>query len=119
MQVIRKTLTNKIITDFKTAIMNNDFEIVKREKNNYFIRRFRLNKSKIRHILLNLNETDFNKIDEELNSDLYGNGQIIIFLTNKKLTNFHGYDENVKVYIKVKLNENEIVPLISFHEAEF
>ena len=40
-------------------------------------------------------------------------------MTNKDLVNFHGEIENIKIYIKLKLIEDMVIPVISFHEAEF
>ena len=60
-----------------------------------------------------------NWIDDDRNKDEYGEGPIAIFKISKKLINFHGEIEVVKIYIKIKLLENKIIPIISFHEAEF
>lgn len=83
------------------------------------MRKFRLNPTTIKNILLNLDYSSFVKLDDDKNKDEYGEGPIIIFLINKSLINFHGESEEVKIYIKLKLLENKIIPIISFHEAEF
>ena len=83
------------------------------------MRRFRLNYSAIKDILLSLEHSSFVRIDDDRNKDEYGEGPIAIFKISKKLINFHGEIEVVKIYIKIKLLENKIIPIISFHEAEF
>ena len=83
------------------------------------MRKFRLNHSRIKDILLRLDSSSFHKIDEERNKEEYGEEPVVIFMSNKELVNFHGIIENVKIYIKIKLVENMVVPIISFHEAEF
>jgi hypothetical protein len=83
------------------------------------MRRYRLNYSAIKSILLNLDYSSFDRIDADRNKDEYGEGPIIIFIVNKNLINFHGEREDVKIYIKIKLLENQIIPIISFHKAEF
>lgn len=70
------------------------------------MRRFRLNHSAIKIILLKLDYSSFVKIDEDRNKEQYGDGPIIIFLVKKELINFHGETEEVKIYIKIKLVEN-------------
>lgn len=100
------------------AIKNNGFIIEDRPKNKIFIRRFRLNPSSIKKILLKLNASSLYKIDDDRNKDYYGDEPVVFFILDEKLVNFHGEDEKVKIYIKIKLYEDDIVPVISFHEAE-
>ena len=119
MNIIEKKLKNKIINDIKESIRKNDFEISSRNKNKIFMRKFRLNHSKIKDILLSLDSSSFDKIDEERNKEEFGEDPVVIFITNKELINFHGIIENVRIYIKIKLVANVVVPIISFHEAEF
>lgn len=84
------------------------------------MRRFRLNHSSIKEILLSLDSSSsFYKIDEDRNKDNFGEGPVVILMTNKELVNFHGEIENIKIYIKLKLIEDMVIPVISFHEAEF
>ncbi len=101
------------------AIKKHGFIISDRSKNKQFMRRFRLNYSAIKNILLNLDYSSFVRIDDDRNKEEYGDGPIAIFKISKNLFNFHGESEVVKIYIKIKLLENEIIPIISFHEAEF
>lgn len=101
------------------SIENNGFKISDRNKNKQFMRKFRLNYSAIEKILLNLDHSSFVRIDDDRNKDEHGEGPIAIFKISKNLINFHGESEVVKIYIKIKLLENEIIPIISFHEAEF
>ena len=44
---------------------------------------------------------------------------VIITIVYLVSINFYGIIENVKIYIKIKLVANVVVPIISFHEAEF
>lgn len=101
------------------SIKNNDFEIVDRNKNKVFMRKYRLNHSSIKKILLSLDYSSICKIDEDKSKDEFGQKPIIILKTKKELINFHGESEEVTIYIKLKLLEDRVVPIISFHEAEF
>lgn len=112
-------LKTRFVDKIKESIKNNDFEISDRSKNKIFMRRFRLNHSSIKEILLSLDYSSFYKIDEDWNKENFGEGPVVILITNKELVNFHGEIENIKIYIKLKLIEDMVIPVISFHEAEF
>ena len=112
-------LKTRFVDKIKESIKNNDFEISDRSKNKIFMRRFRLNHSSIKEILLSLDYSSFYKIDEDRNKENFGEGPVVILMTNKDLVNFHGEIENIKIYIKLKLIEDMVIPVISFHEAEF
>lgn len=101
------------------CINNNDFIISDRSKNKQFMRKFRLNHYAIKNILLNLEHSSFIRIDNDRSKEEYGEDPIVIFKISKNLVNFHGENEEVKIYIKLKLLVNKIIPIISFHEAEF
>lgn len=116
---IEVQLKTSIVEKVVQSINKNNFIISPRIKNKQFMRKFRLKPSAIRKILLDLDYSSFVKIDDDRNKDEYGEGPIIVFLINKTLINFNGESEKVKIYIKIKLLENEIIPIISFHEAEF
>ena len=92
-------MITKIVENIKESIRNNDFEISDRSKNKIFMRKFRLNHSKIKNILLCLDSSSFHKIDEERNKEEYGEEPVVIFVSNKELVNFHGEIENIKIYI--------------------
>ena len=112
-------LKTRFVDKIKESIKNNDFEISDRSKNKIFMRRFRLNHSSIKEILLSLDYSSFYKIDEDRNKENFGESPVVILITNKELVNFHGEIENIKIYIKLKLIEDMVIPVISFHEAEF
>ena len=112
---LKSIISEKIIRSIK----NNDFEIVDRNKNKIFMRKYRLNHSSIKNILLSLDYSSVYKIDEDRQKEEFGQKPIIILKTAKELINFHGEAEEVTIYIKLKLFEDRVVPIISFHEAEF
>lgn len=47
----------------------------------------------------------------------YGLEEVVIFHIECKLVDFHGDENDVKVYVKIKNKENNM-PVISFHECE-
>ena len=119
MQVLQAKLKNALIDDLKNLLLRNDFEVVHREKNRNFMRKFRLNKSKIRDILLALNQDDYYGYDSDENQNEYGQAPIIMFIVKTVLINFHGVEEEIEIYIKIKVRREGILPVISFHQAEF
>lgn len=112
-------LKSNIISRVIRSIENNDFQISDRSKNKIFMRRFRLNHSSVKNILLSLNHTSIVKIDEDHHELEFGEEPIIICKVRKTLINFHGESEEVTIYIKLKLFEDKIIPVISFHKDEF
>ncbi len=107
-----------ITTGVKEMIRSNDFFVIPRDKNDDFIRKYRLNKSRIRAILLNLSKFDYVGETEDYGKDVHGDACLILFEKEIMLTDFHGIDRLVSIYIKIKEVENRKVPVISFHESE-
>lgn len=107
------------LTEFKDKIQEDLFEIKKRKKNNDTVRLYRLNRRKIRNMLLEIEIKDFvHKRIDESHYDL-GNGLLVVFKRTYRLTNMFGDEADVIVYIKYKeVGENDIIPVISFHEDD-
>lgn len=108
-----------MIDIIKESVEKNDFIIVNRDKNKTFMRRFRLNHTSIKKILLSLNYLSIDKIDEDINKNEFGGDPIVVLIETCNLVNFHGENEEVRIYIKIKMIKDKVVPVISFHEAEF
>ena len=60
-----------------------------------------------------------NLINIEYDDDViqYGTEEVVIFHVDCLLKDFHGNENNVKVYIKIK-NKKYNMPVISLHECE-
>lgn len=105
----------------KEKVLKEEYYISKRDKNELFRRKYRFTKkSDYGNILLKLNSSDFSKYDKEEQPDNYGEGIIYVFIKEWCLKNIHGDEENVNLYIKIKIpNEGEHLPVISFHVSEY
>lgn len=111
---ISEVITNEI----KEKIANYDFEVIPRDKNNYFKRMYRLNETKIREILMSLTRHDYIEQVTDYDRSEHGYDPLVIFEKDVKLTNIHGVDEWVTIYVKIKDVEGRRVPVISFHKSE-
>ena len=99
-------------------ISNDKFIIIKSEKNDLFIRNYRLCKKEIKDKILSKISTD-NFISEEFDIDTlkYGNEKVAIFYVECKLVDFHGIEKNIIVYLKIKERIDNLIT-ISIHEKE-
>ena len=111
---ISEVITNEI----KEKIANYDFIVIPRDKNKYFLRMYRLNKTGVREILMSLNRHDYVEQVTDYDRLEHGCDPLVIFEKDVKLTNFHGVDEWVTIYVKIKDVEGKRVPVISFHKSE-
>jgi len=111
---ISEVITNEI----KEKIANYDFIVIPRDKNKDFLRMYRLNKTGVREILMSLNRHDYVSQVTDYDELEHGCDPLLIFEKDVKLTNFHGVDEWVTIYVKIKDVEGERVPVISFHKSE-
>ena len=111
---ISEVITNEI----KEKIENYDFIVIPRDKNKDFKRMYRLNNSKIREILMSLTSHDYVEQVTDYDRLEHGCDPLVIFEKDVKLTNFHGVDEWVTIYVKIKDVEGKRVPVISFHKSE-
>lgn len=110
---------NILIRKIKEKVNKDEFVLIPREKNQFFLRLYRLNRTKVKNILSQLAPDDFSyKTPDEKYSD-YGNGMLIVFKKKIVLENINGIIKEVIVYIKCKeIDCGEIIPIISFHENE-
>ena len=104
------------ITHILKLIKDDKYNIILREKNKVFIYKYKLNKEKIKKILLSLTEDDIQYELEDKEYVKYGNEKLIVFKKDIKLLDFYG-SEITRIYIKIKKKENEL-PIISFHDSE-
>ena len=117
-------ISEKVILEnvlyIRDKVEKDEFYIVHRDKNTAFRRKFKFIKiSDYKKVLLNLNVNDYVKSSYEEEPEEHGKGSIHIFLKEDTLYNFHGEKEKVKIYIKIKIpDEEESLPIISFHEDE-
>lgn len=107
-----------ITNEVKNKIKNYDFKVVHRSKNKNFYRKYRLNDGEVRKILLKLNPNDYVGMVEDYDEANHESGLLIIFKKEETLINYHGVEEDVVIYIKMKDVEGKRVPIISFHESE-
>ena len=111
----------KNVMYIRDKVEKDEFYIVSRDKNTAFRRKFKFIKiSDYKKVLLNLNVKDYIKSSYEEEPDEHGKGSIHIFLKEDTLYNFHGEKEKVKIYIKIKIPDEEgSLPIISFHESDY
>lgn len=109
----KQIYTNEILEYIK----DDNFEIVPREKNFNFINKYNLDKIKIKNMLLSLKGEDFINEVEDIDYLEYGIEKLIIYKKEYKLISMFGNQENVLVYIKIKLKDTKL-PIISFHLDE-
>ena len=78
-------------------------------------------RSAINNIIKNfvINQDDYYGYDSDENQNEYGQAPIIMFIVKTVLINFHGVEEEIEIYIKIKVRREGILPVISFHQAEF
>ena len=106
---IQAEIRRAYIKQIRKAIENDNFTIKDREKNNKFIRKYRLKTAEQKSLLLQISlenciEGPVKSIHQEFESK--------IFKFKVK------FKENIIVYIKVELDLNSHVICISFHEDE-
>ena len=87
---------------------------VKNEKNRKFIERYNLNSNKQKEMLVELEVKDFCYSVDNYNNP---NEKLYIFCREYELNNW-GIIENVDVYIKVVIKQNNFIVIISFHKLE-
>lgn len=109
----KQIYTNEILEYIK----DDNFEIVPREKNFNFINMYNLDKIKIKNMLLSLKGEDLINEVEDIDYLEYGMEKLIVYKKIYKLINIFGKEENVSVYIKIKLKDSKL-PIISFHLDE-
>ena len=108
----------QFLSNFKSLIEKGCFEVIKTNKNEITRRRFRLNKTKIKEILLTLNEEDFKYKLLDNSYGKYGPNPLQVYKKKIQLLNFNGEEEMISLYIKIKEGRENYVPIISFHEDD-
>lgn len=86
----------------------------KNEKNTKFIETYKLNKNKQKQMLIKLETNDFC-----YSADNYNNPKerLYFFCREYELNNW-GTIENVQVYIKIAIKQDDFVVVVSFHKPE-
>lgn len=110
----------KLIDDLLLKIENNNFHVVFREnsKNKDFMRRFRIvDKEGVKEILKKISVDNLQSVEFDNEVIKYGLEELFIFHIECELIDFHGEENTVKVYVKIKNKENDM-PVISLHECE-
>lgn len=87
---------------------------VKNEKNRKFIERYNLNSNKQKEMLVELEVKDFCYSVDNYNNP---HEKLYIFCREYELNNW-GIIENVDVYIKIVIKQNDFIVIISFHKLE-
>ncbi len=87
---------------------------VKNEKNRKFIERYNLNSNKQKEMLVELEVKDFCYSVDDYNRP---HEKLYIFCREYELNNW-GIIENVDVYIKIVIKQNDFIVIISFHKLE-
>lgn len=104
----------------KRLINENDKKLiiaVNRDKNLKFMIKYSLNKSIVKEMLNKLTENDFR--EKVINKkEKYKDEELYIFSIKEELVDFSGNINSVEIYIKFNLKD-DLVYLISFHEAEY
>ena len=103
-QIVRQKLT--IIKQLVTKDKNGDkFILINRDKNRNFLLEYGLLINNIKDIILNLEINDYYKGPEKDEAGF--EGEIWVFTPTF---------QNIKLYIKIRLNNNTLVVCISIHE---
>ena len=98
-------------------IKANNYIIIPRDKNEYFINKYILDKSKINKMLLLLKEEDMQYELEDKEYLKYGPENLIVFKKEYELIDFYGNNKKEVLYIKIKMKD-KVLPIISFHLDE-
>ncbi len=98
-------------------IKSSNYVVVPRDKNDFFINKYMLDKAKINEMLLLLKEEDMQYELEDKEDSKYGPENLIVFKKQYELIDFYGNNKSEIVYIKIKMKEN-VLPIISFHLDE-
>ena len=115
-----KSKKKKLIEELLFKIENLNYYIVLRNdfKNKNFMRKYRIiDKKDAKAILNKISIDNLFSIEYDDNVIKYGPEEVIIFHIDCKLIDFHGEENKVKVYVKIKNKENNM-PVISLHECE-
>lgn len=115
---LSKSQIKSLVDTLLLKINNGEFTIVKRDKNNLFMIEYRLNKEKLKTMVLSKISED-NFVSEEFDYDTikYGAENVAIFIIECNLINFNGEQKDLKVYVKIKEKIDYLIT-ISVHEEE-
>lgn len=109
------------ISEFKKLIKNNRFTISRNEKrkeNIEFLEAFKINVSKVKEILLNIEVHDFCYAVDNKNPN-FAYEKLYIFCPQYELDNW-GQNKTVDIYVKTNLIENKdrnkYMIVVSFHK---
>lgn len=111
---IEKQIYIKQTVDF---IKEDKFEIIPRDKNENFIYKYRLDRNKIKQMLLSLDKDDIKYKVKDIEYIKYGEEPLVVFKKQFHLVDKFGRDKDEIVYIKIKIKEGKL-PIISFHLDE-
>lgn len=109
----KKVYMKKIVDQIK----KDQYKIILREKNEMFINQFKLDKIKIKKMLLVLKYEDIIYLVKDIEYLKYGPEKLVVFKKQYQLVDKYGNNKKVLVYIKIKMKEG-ILPIISFHQNE-
>jgi len=103
--------------EIKEKIKIDKFNVIPREKNEFFINRYLLDKNKIKNMLLSLKDEDMQYELEDKEYLKYGPENLIVFKKQYELIDMYGIKKCEEVYIKIKMKDN-VLPIISLHIDE-
>jgi len=115
---LSKKEIKELVEFLLTKINKDEYGIVPRYKYTAFITRYRLDQELLKkQVLLKISVDNF--ISEEFDNDTikYGIEKVAIFNVECELTDYHGKNKSLKVYIKIKEKTDKLI-MISVHEAE-
>ena len=109
----------ELVRKIYEKINSDDYVIlISRDKNKKFIREYNLNHDSIKSkILSKISISNFVSEETDDNTLKYGIDPVAIFHIKCDLINFLGEEKEVKVYVKIKLDEPKHI-VISLHECE-
>lgn len=107
----------KYLNEIKKSVIADKFIVCttsKNEKNRKFIERYKLDSSKQKQMLIELEVNDFC-----YSADNYNNPQekLYFFCREYELNNW-GIIEKIEVYIKIAIKQDNFIVVVSFHKPE-
>ena len=103
--------------EIKEKIKTDNFNVIPREKNEFFINKYLLDKSKIKNMLLLLKEEDMQYELKDKEYLKYGPENLIVFKKQYELIDMYGIKKFEEVYMKIKMKDS-VLPIISLYIDE-
>jgi len=107
----------KFLECVRSRLVTNEYQIVKRGKNDEFLEKYKIKDNKVKEMLLALSGTDCISIEPNDNPN-YPEATVYKFVKKYEL-DFFGVDSLIDVYIKLYILEKQtcdLVMVISIHE---